>query len=103
MTETKAPTLAQQKKEELFLQRTNGYDVLTQEDREAMERYCTAYKHFLDEGKTERECVSYAVALAQQAGFRPLERGAVSSQSWFPLLFVMGAGPPPLVFRQAGQ
>ncbi len=75
MTETKAPTLAQQKKEELFLQRTNGYDVLTEEDREAMERYCTAYKHFLDEGKTERECVSYGVALAQQAGFRPLERG----------------------------
>ena len=76
MTQTKAPTLAQQKKEALFFQRRNGYDRLTPEDREAMEDYCQGYKDFLDQGKTERECVDAAIALAQAAGFRPLERGA---------------------------
>lgn len=75
MTETKAPTLAQQKKEALFLQRRNGYDRLTAEDQAAMEDYCRGYKDFLDRGKTERECVETAIALAQAAGFRPLERG----------------------------
>ena len=29
----------------------------------------------MDEGKTERECVDYAIGLAEAAGFRPLVRG----------------------------
>ena len=40
-----------------------------------MEAYCTGYKQFLDGGKTERECVDRAVALAEKAGFRPYVRG----------------------------
>lgn len=38
------------------------------------ERFCEGYKAFLDAGKTERECVSYAEALAKKAGYRPFER-----------------------------
>ena len=41
-----------------------------------MEAYCTGYKQFLDAGKTERECVDRAIALAENAGFRPYVRGA---------------------------
>ena len=40
-----------------------------------MEAYCTGYKQFLDAGKTERECVDRAVALAETAGFREYKRG----------------------------
>ena len=36
-----------------------------------METYCEAYKVFLDRSKTERECVSTAIELAENAGFRP--------------------------------
>ena len=75
MEENKELTLAQQKKKALFLNRTNGYDRLAQGDLEAIHTYCEGYKAFLDEGKTERECVDYAVKLAEAAGFRPLVRG----------------------------
>ena len=30
------------------------------------------YKAFLDNGKTERECVSQIIALAQKAGFKDI-------------------------------
>ena len=40
-----------------------------------MESYCKDYRIFLDEGKTERLCVEYAVSLAQAKGFRPFARG----------------------------
>ena len=31
-----------------------------------------SYKTFLDNGKTERECVTTALAMAQAKGFRPI-------------------------------
>ena len=40
-----------------------------------MEDYCRGYKEFLDAGKTERECVDRAMAMAEAAGFRPYTRG----------------------------
>ncbi len=68
-------TLADLRREELTHAPKNGYDRLTPEDEAAMKAYCEAYKKFLDQGKTERECVSYAVALAEAKGFQKLERG----------------------------
>ena len=73
--ENKELTLAQQKKKDLFIQKTNGYDKLAEGEQALITEYCEGYKTFLDEGKTERECVDYAIALAQAAGFRPLVRG----------------------------
>jgi len=73
--ENKELTLAQQKKKDLFIQKTNGYDKLAEGELALITEYCEGYKTFLDEGKTERECVDYAIALAQAAGFRPLVRG----------------------------
>jgi len=49
----------------------NGYDRLTCEDAAAMEAYCDGYRSFLDQSKTERECVNTAIELAERAGFRP--------------------------------
>ena len=37
-----------------------------------MEKLCEDYRHFLDDGKTERECVSQSVCIAEQAGYRNL-------------------------------
>jgi len=73
MSEEKS--LADLRREELFYSPKNGYDVLTAEDEAAMKGYCEDYKKFLDAGKTERECVSYAVSLAEAKGFRKFERG----------------------------
>ena len=65
----------EQKKEALFLQRKNGYDRLPAQEEGAMNAYCESYKRFLDEGKTERDCVAYVIAQAQSKGFRPYQRG----------------------------
>ena len=75
MEEKQEQTLAQQRKKELFFSPTNGYDRLAEGEEEKIQTYCEGYKTFLNEGKTERECVDYAIALAQAAGFRPLVRG----------------------------
>ena len=64
-----------QLREALCYDKKNGYDRVNREELEAMEAYCTGYKQFLDAGKTERECVDRAVALAEAAGFREYKRG----------------------------
>ena len=73
--ENKELSLAQQKKKDLFIQKKNGYDKLAEGELARINEYCEGYKTFLDEGKTERECVNYAIALAEAAGFKPLVRG----------------------------
>ena len=62
-------------KDKILYTQKNGYDSLSERDRQAMESYCDAYKAFLDRGKTERECVVEAICLARAKGFRPFQRG----------------------------
>lgn len=59
----------------LLYQPKNGYDRLSETDRKDMERYCVAYRDFLDRGKTERLCVTYCVELAEKHGFHAYEPG----------------------------
>ena len=73
--EKKEMTELQKRQKELFHQKTNGYDRLAEGEETLIQDYCEGYKTFLDEGKTERECVEYAIHLAEAAGFRPLVRG----------------------------
>ena len=61
-------------REKLLSQRKNGYDRVPAQEIPAMERYCSLYKTFLHQGKTERECARVAVELAEKAGFKPYER-----------------------------
>lgn len=70
-------TLADRRREEILYAPKNGYEQITAEDEVAMKSYCEDYKKFLDNGKTERECVSYAIAMAEAKGFRKFERGMV--------------------------
>lgn len=67
--------LYKQKCEALLATDKNGYESLSEQDEQAMTEYCAAYKRFLDRGKTERECVAYTIALAEERGFRPYRRG----------------------------
>ena len=75
MDEKKELTRGEQLRKALCYDKKNGYDRMDPQELEPMEAYCTGYKQFLDAGKTERECVERAVALAKDAGFRPYERG----------------------------
>ena len=52
----------QQRKKALCFAPQNGYDRLEEGETAKISAYCDGYKTFLDEGKTERECVDYAVA-----------------------------------------
>ena len=70
------PMDAKEWKEKLLHKSRNGYDVLTEGDRAAMEDYCRRYRAYLDRGKTERECVKETLRLAQAKGFEPLAPGA---------------------------
>ena len=44
-------------------------------DIEKAMEFTEGYKTFLDHSKIERECVSYSVALAEKAGYKPFSRG----------------------------
>ena len=61
-------------REKLMYKPKHGYDRLTAEEVQEMEAYSKAYRTFLDNGKTERECVEYAVKRAQAAGFTQWEK-----------------------------
>ena len=63
------------KKDKLFYQQKNGYDTASDAEKKACDAYCAAYKTFLDEAKTERLGVKYAVKLAEAKGFKPYVSG----------------------------
>ena len=54
------------------MERKNCWKNYSQEDLKALEELCSGYRVFLDAGKTERECASEAVRMAQDAGYRDL-------------------------------
>ena len=54
---------------ELLYNPTNAYDFLSEEEIKEAYDYCEGYKKFLDNGKTERSCVTYAIELAKAKGF----------------------------------
>lgn len=55
------------------MERDNAWRKYSKKDLEELERLCDDYRHFLDYGKTERECVTSAVELAKEAGYKNLE------------------------------
>ena len=63
------------RKDALFLEKKNGYDLLDEAALAEMESYCEGYKAFMDAAKTEREAVDEAIAQARVQGFVPYERG----------------------------
>lgn len=56
-------------RKELFYEQKNGYDLISTEERIAVEEYSTSYMNYLDASRTEREAVTNAIALAKEQGF----------------------------------
>ena len=59
--------------EQLKYTRKNVYKDMPDDERRAMLDLCDDYRIFLDNGKTERECIKEAVKLAEENGFVPFE------------------------------
>ncbi len=71
----KEKTIGELRREALCYKQKNGWDRLAEGEEAALEAYCEDYKKYLDEGKTERECVDYTVRLAEANGYKVFERG----------------------------
>ncbi|MBQ3223843.1 MAG: aminopeptidase [Clostridia bacterium] len=54
------------------MERKNAWKNYTEADLQQVEDIAVRYRDFLDNGKTERECVSGAVKLAEEKGYRDL-------------------------------
>ena len=59
----------------ILLEKKNGYDLISDKDREAMENYSREYISFMNSAKTERECVNECIRMAEAKGFRAYETG----------------------------
>ncbi len=62
-------------KEELFYSPKNGLSDCDEEKWEKITEFCEGYKRFLADGKTEREAVTAAIAIAEKSGFTAFKRG----------------------------
>ncbi|MDO4338886.1 MAG: aminopeptidase [Eubacteriales bacterium] len=62
------------------MERKNAWLSYTEAEEKEMEAVALSYRHFLDEGKTERECVSRIVKEAEDAGYVSLEEKLSSGE-----------------------
>ncbi len=68
-------TKGEQLKEKLFFEFENAYNKVDDKEAKAAFDYSENYMEFLDNSRTERECVSYSVKLLENAGFTPFSYG----------------------------
>lgn len=57
------------------MERENAWNGYETEELKKVDALNQEYRTFLNEGKTERECVKLAVKMAEEAGYRRLKRG----------------------------
>ncbi|MDY4692110.1 MAG: aminopeptidase [Blautia sp.] len=55
------------------MERRNAWNSYTQTEEKELEQVAKSYRHFLDVGKTERECISQIVKEAREAGYKALD------------------------------
>ncbi len=55
------------------MERKNAWKSYEEKEVKELETLCEEYRRFLDQGKTERECVKYIVTMAKQYGYEDLE------------------------------
>lgn len=55
------------------MERRNAWNSYTQTEEKELEQMAKSYRHFLDVGKTERECISQIVKEAREAGYKALD------------------------------
>lgn len=64
---------------ELFIDRKNGWEILAKEKKEVF-RFCEDYKEFLNNNKSEREIVEWAVRIAKKNGFVNIEDATATAK-----------------------
>ena len=72
MAETK--TEGQKLKEKLLAKRKNGWEDLTEAEKKKVMKFSDENIKFLNNGKTERECVKEAQKIAEANGFKALDK-----------------------------
>lgn len=55
------------------MERKNAWTVYDERQKEELEALCSSYRVFLDEGKTERECIVQTIKMAEDAGYKNLD------------------------------
>lgn len=55
------------------MERKNAWTTFTEKQLEELEKLSKSYRNFLDEGKTERECTTYAIKEAEAKGYKNLD------------------------------
>lgn len=55
------------------MERKNAWTTFTEKQLEELEKLSKSYRSFLDEGKTERECTTYAIKKAEAKGYKNLD------------------------------
>lgn len=60
--------------EDLTYKHTNVIEKLSDQEKNEMEALCSDYRIFLDEGKTERECVSFIKKEAEDRGYKDIDK-----------------------------
>lgn len=63
------------------MERKNAWTTYSEANITELNEICTDYAHFLDNGKTERECVTQAVAMAEANGYRNLDDVIASGET----------------------
>ena len=66
------------------MERKVAWTTYTDEDLAKLNAICTEYAKFLDNGKTERECVREAVKQAEAKGYRDLEKAIANGEKLQP-------------------
>lgn len=61
-------------REKLLIKKKNGGRELSEEELQSAEEFSKGYKVFLDEGKTEREAISFAIQEAKEKGFEEFNK-----------------------------
>ena len=62
------------------MERKNVWKDYDKKEIKELEKLCKEYRKFLDNGKTERECVRYIVELAKEAGYQDFNEIKVSGK-----------------------
>ena len=52
------------------MEKKNTWETYSEEQLQEVNVFADEYRNFLDEGKTERECVDVIVNMAEKAGYR---------------------------------
>lgn len=55
------------------MEKKNVWETYSEEQLQELEKLCAGYRDFLDNGKTERECIDTIVNTIEKAGYRELE------------------------------